>query len=105
MLGLFFYWNTLMYICYSFYILVGVLFKIGENTIGTMIELGQWYEEQVDQPFDPDQVTTRDLHDWISYMKTVQRLADTTVNQRIGTVKTYWTFLVKAGYSTLNQRN
>ncbi|SDW31862.1 integrase/recombinase XerC [Marininema mesophilum] len=65
--------------------------------------LATWYEEQSDRAFDPDQVTTRDLHDWIAYMKTVQRRADSTVNQRVAAIKTYWKFLMETEKTSLNQ--
>lgn len=73
-----------------------------EGYQGVVKALAKWYEERTDQPFDPDQVTARDLQDWISHMQTVQRLAPATVNQRVAALKTYWSFLVEAGHSTLD---
>jgi len=70
-----------------------------QQTIRVLIE---WYERGSGKPFDPDEVTARDLHDWISHMQTVQRLAPSTINKRIAAIKTYWNYLVQAGQSTLD---
>lgn len=79
---------------------------IGKRTIEeytrTVKTLANWFEEGTGQSFDPDEVTARDLHDWISHMQTVQRLAPSTINKRIAAIKTYWRFLMEAKYSTLD---
>lgn len=64
--------------------------------------LAEWYVEGTGEPFNPDDITARDLHDWIGHMQTVHRLSPTTINKRIAALKTYWGYLVKEGYSTLN---
>ncbi|GGE22263.1 hypothetical protein GCM10011571_25420 [Marinithermofilum abyssi] len=64
--------------------------------------LARWWETSTGKPFDPDQVTARDLHDWIGHMQTVVRLAPSTINKRIAAMKTYWSFLTQAGHFTLN---
>ncbi|MDA8352801.1 MAG: tyrosine-type recombinase/integrase [Firmicutes bacterium] len=73
-----------------------------QEYLRTVRVLARWWEASTGKPFDPDQVTARDLHDWISQMKTVEHLAPSTINKRIAAIKTYWSFLTEAGHSTLN---
>lgn len=78
----------------------------GQRTIeeyrATIQELQKWYEGSNAKPFDPENVTSHDLHDWIRHMQTVQKLAPSTINKRIAAVKTYWHFLIQTKRVQLN---
>ncbi len=41
----------------------------------------------MDIPLDSDLVTALDLRDWVTHMRTVNRLAPATVNKRIAALK------------------
>ncbi|WP_170270444.1 tyrosine-type recombinase/integrase [Heliorestis acidaminivorans] len=56
-------------------------------------ELKKWLEGRYGH-YAYDQVTPLDLHDWISHMQTVQRLAPATIKKRIAAVKVYWSYLI-----------
>ncbi|MHA7108028.1 hypothetical protein ACW0JX_26890 (plasmid) [Bacillus sp. C-3-6] len=62
----------------------------------------KWVVERTGENFNPDFLTSRDLHEWVSFMQTVEKLAPATINTRVAAIKVYWSYLVQAGYSTLN---
>jgi integrase/recombinase XerD len=68
----------------------------------TIRALTEWYEKKNRKPFDPDEVTSKDLHDWIDDMQTKEKLAPSTINKRIAAIKTYWNYLVQAKKSKLD---
>lgn len=78
----------------------------GQRTIEeyqtTLRELVKWYDGSNVNPFDPENVTSHDLHDWIKHMRTTQKLAPSTINKRIAAIKTYWNFLIQTGRVQLN---
>ncbi|WP_054969886.1 tyrosine-type recombinase/integrase [Alicyclobacillus ferrooxydans] len=59
----------------------------------TVRKFGEWWEQQSGQVFQPQDVTALDLHDWCSYMRTVQKYAQSTINRHVAGLKTYWGFL------------
>lgn len=61
-----------------------------------------WFQGQTDNEMNLDDVTALDLHDWVAYMRTVERLAPATINKRIAALKVYWAYLVDTGISTLD---
>jgi integrase/recombinase XerD len=78
----------------------------GQRTIeeyrAALRELIKWYDGSNVNPFHPENVTAYDLHKWIEYMQTVQKLAPSTINKRIAAIKTYWNFLVQTERVKLN---
>ena len=62
----------------------------------------KWVVERTGENFNPDFLTSRDLHEWVSFMQTVEKLAPATINKRVAAIKVYWSYLVQAGYSILN---
>lgn len=69
--------------------------------VAAVLALEKWTVGRSDD-FQPDQITARDLHDWISFMQTVEKLAPATINKRIAAIKVYWSFLTTYGFSMLN---
>lgn len=63
--------------------------------VSTVNELAKWYEETNGEPFVPEQITSLDLHNWRSYLETVKKQTPATVNKKIASLKTYWSFLIE----------
>ncbi|MBN6192909.1 tyrosine-type recombinase/integrase [Aneurinibacillus sp. BA2021] len=70
--------------------------------VAAVLTLEKWVEDRTGDEFNPDLITSRDLHDWVSFMQTVERLAPATINKRIAAIKVYWSYLVQNDYSTLD---
>ncbi|QGG46323.1 tyrosine-type recombinase/integrase [Heliorestis convoluta] len=62
-------------------------------------ELKKWLEGRYGH-FAQDQVTPLDLHEWISHMQIVQKLAPATIKKRIAAVKVYWSYLIDTKQTT-----
>ncbi|WP_028778619.1 tyrosine-type recombinase/integrase [Shimazuella kribbensis] len=73
-----------------------------EEYVAAVLVLERWYIHREGHEFNPDLITARDLHDWVSYMQTIERLAPATINKRVAAIKVYWSFLVQHDYSTLD---
>ncbi|WP_083964220.1 tyrosine-type recombinase/integrase [Shimazuella kribbensis] len=69
--------------------------------VAAVLSLEKWILGRFED-FHPDHITARDLHEWISFMQTVEKLAPATINKRVAAIKVYWSFLIQYGHSTLN---
>jgi integrase/recombinase XerC len=45
--------------------------------------LAKWSQTTYGEPFDPEQLITRDIRDWKSYQQSVEQSAPSTINQRL----------------------
>lgn len=59
-----------------------------------------WYQEHMGRPFDPQQVISSQLQDYIRYIESIQKPA--TVQQKLVAIKTYWRFMNEQGLVTTN---
>lgn len=73
-----------------------------QEYVASVVALEKWVVERTGENFNPDFLTSRDLHEWVSFMQTVEKLAPATINKRVAAIKVYWSYLVQAGYSILN---
>ncbi|EOO23307.1 hypothetical protein ICM_05697 [Bacillus cereus BAG1X2-3] len=73
-----------------------------EEYVAAVLALEKWVFERTGENFNPDFLTSRDLHEWVSFMQTVEKLAPATINKRVAAIKVYWSYLIQAGYSILN---
>lgn len=73
-----------------------------QEYVASVVALEKWVVERTGENFNPDFLTSRDLHEWVSFMQTVEKLAPATINKRVAAIKVYWSYVVQAGYSILN---
>jgi integrase/recombinase XerC len=55
----------------------------------------EWLLGSRGRTLDPDEVSPQVIHDWISYMQTVEKVAKATINKRIASLKVYWSYLLE----------
>jgi integrase/recombinase XerC len=64
--------------------------------------LARWSQTTYGETFDPTQIIARDVRDWKSYQQSVEKLAPTTINQRLVAVSSFYKWAVA---NDLLQRN
>jgi integrase/recombinase XerD len=60
-----------------------------------MVHFVRWSEQTYGQPFDPAEIISRDLEDWIAHQQTVEKAAVNTINSRIVGVSQYFGWTLK----------
>jgi site-specific recombinase XerD len=59
--------------------------------------LAQWYQGTYGQACDPACLIARDLRDWKSYQQSVERVAPSTINQRLAAISSFYRRAVAQG--------
>lgn len=62
----------------------------------------RWYQQSYDDPFIPNEVSPRDVVDWLSYQRTVQQAKPHTVNQRLTALRNFFKWCISKGYIQSN---
>ncbi|MDG0949993.1 phage integrase N-terminal SAM-like domain-containing protein [Bacillus paranthracis] len=66
-----------------------------QEYVASIVALEKWVVESTGENFNPDFLTSRVLHEWLSFVQTVEKLAPATINKRGVAIKVYWSYLVQ----------
>ena len=61
-----------------------------------------WYIQRNEQSFNPDHVTPLDIQDYRAYLDQQLKQDPGTINKKIIVLKTFWSFAVSNGFSTVD---
>lgn len=69
--------------------------KTTQAYIPIIIKLSQWCTNTTGEELNPEDITALDLKDWVSYLKTNQKLSQATINKHINAARSYYNFLTE----------
>ncbi|PFK16375.1 tyrosine-type recombinase/integrase [Bacillus cereus] len=55
----------------------------------------EWLQISHERNWNPDEISAKVIHEWIHHMQTIEKVAKSTINKRIASLKVYWSYLIK----------
>ena len=79
---------------------------LAKRTVDAMIydicKFAKWFSSANQEPWDTERVTVRDVIDFREYLRTERKLAASTINRNLSTIRKYFKWLFSKDYISVN---